>query len=150
MGDKPEFPRPLSSGEDSVSKRPVRKTDDWLKWSVVGALVFLALLVAFLPRPVFQIDRVEFVTTSCDPTSHSYQVTASMTIRNAGGAPGVASVHLLADGHIAATGSYEVPAHGTIQRGLSAIIADCQWHQFSMELFVPPDAVAGLLPSSEG
>jgi hypothetical protein len=146
MGDKPEFPRRFPSGAVSVSKRTARRRDDWLAWSVVTVLILLVLLVAFLPRPVFQIDRVEFVTAPCDPTSHSYQVTASMTIRNAGSVPGVASVHLLVDGHIAGTGSYEVPARESVQRGLSAIVVDCQWHRFSVELFVPPDAVAGLLP----
>ena len=112
-----------------------------LALSVVAALVLLILLVTFLPRPAFQIDRVEYGTTACDPASHSYQVTASMTIRNAGGVGGVASVHLLVDGHIAATGNYEIPAHESIVRGLSGIVADCQWHRFSVELFVPPSDV---------
>ena len=138
MENKPEFPRRSASGETSVPKKPASASDDWLALSVVAALVLLILLVTFLPRPAFQIDRVDYGTTPCDPASHSYQVTASMTIRNAGGVGGVASVHLLVDGHIAATGNYEIPAHESIVRGLSGIVADCQWHRFSVELFVPP------------
>jgi hypothetical protein len=135
MDDKTEFPPPLPSREAGVPRRHARKNHDWLRWTVVAALVLVVLLVVFVPRPAFQIDRVDFVTTACDPTSHTYQVTASMTIRNAGGA-GVASVHLLIEGRIAATGHYEVPAREGIQRGLSAIVTDCQWHRFSVELFV--------------
>jgi len=138
MEDKTEFPRRSASGETSVSKKPASASDDMLALSVVAALVLLILLVTFLPRPAFQIDRVEYGTTACDPASHSYQVTASMTIRNAGGVGGVASVHLLVGGHIAATGNYEIPAHESIVRGHSGIVGDCQWHRFSVELFVPP------------
>jgi hypothetical protein len=136
MEDKAEFPRRSPSRETTVSKKPA--SDDMLALSVVAALVLLILLVTFLPRPAFQIDRVEYGTTACDPASHSYQVTASMTIRNVGGIGGVASVHLLVDGHISATGNYEILAHESILRGLSGIVADCQWHRFSVELFVPP------------
>ena len=138
MEGKPEFQRRSASGETSLSKKPASASDNMLALSVVAALVLLILLVTFLPRPAFRIDRVEYSTTACDPASHSYQVTASMTIRNVGGVGGVASVHLLVDGHIAATGNYEIPAHESIVRGLSGIVADCQWHRFSVELFVPP------------
>jgi len=136
MEGKPEFRRRSASGETSLSKKPA--SDDMLALSVVAALVLLVLLVTFLPRPAFQINQVEYGTTACDPASHSYQVTASMTIRNVGGVGGVASVHLLVDGYIAATGNYEISAHESIVRGLSGIVADCQWHRFSVELFVPP------------
>jgi hypothetical protein len=138
MNDKPEFPRPpLPSRETVLSKAPVHTSDEILGWSVVLGLILLVLLVAFLPRPAFQIEQVEFITTTCDPTSHSYQVTASMTIRNTGGVGGVATVHLLVDGQVAETGNYEVPPHEIIQRGLSAIVTNCQSHRFSVELFFP-------------
>src|SRR5438309_5788996 len=137
MEGKPEFRRRSASEETGLSKKPASASDNMLALSVVAALV-LILLVTFLPRPAFRVDRVEYGTTACDPASHSYQVTASMTIRNVGGVGGVASVHLLVDGHIAATGNYEIPAHESIVRGLNGIVADCQWHRFSVELFVPP------------
>src|SRR5207244_13009594 len=95
--------RRSASGETSVSKKPARASDDMLALSVVAALVLLILLVTFLPRPAFQIDRVEYGTSACDPASHSYQVTASMTTRNAGA---VASVNRLAGAHIAAPANY--------------------------------------------
>src|SRR5438094_106647 len=94
MEDKTEFPRRSASGETRASKKPASASDNMLALSVVAALVLLILLVTFLPRPAFQIDRVEYGTTACDPASHSYQVTASMTIRNVGGVGGVASVHV--------------------------------------------------------
>src|SRR5437879_13064691 len=106
--------------------------------SVMAALVLLILLVTFLPRPAFRIDRVEYSTTACDPASHSYQVTASMTIRNVGGVGGVASVPLLVDGHIAATGNYAIPAHESIVRGLSGILADGQSARFAGALLFLP------------
>jgi hypothetical protein len=138
MGDKPEFPHPLPREKTNLSKKPALTSDEILAWSVVVGLGLVVLLAAFLPRPAFHIDGVEFSTTACDPTSHSYQVTASMTIRNAGGAGGIASIHLLVDGQIAETGTYEVQAHESIQRGMSAIVRDCQSHRFSVELFFPP------------
>jgi len=134
MRDKSEFPPPLPSREPNVLSGYARKYHDWLRWTVVAALVLVVILVVLVPRPAFQIDQVDFITTACDLASHTYQVTASMTIRNGGGA-GVASVHLLISGLIAATGHYEVPARESIQRGLSAIVTDCQWHRFSVELF---------------
>jgi hypothetical protein len=117
----------------------------WNPWQehpwITGAITLVALGlviivgVVFLPRPVLHIDQVDFVTTACDTASHSRQVTALMTIRNTGSAPGVAAVHLLIDGGIASTGSYYVPASEGIQEGLRAILMDCQWHRFAVELF---------------
>src|SRR2546421_10205775 len=101
MENKPEFPRRSASGETSVPKKPARASDDMLALSVVAAPVLPILLVTFLPRPAFQIDRVDYGTTPRDPPSHSHQVTASLPIRNTGGLWGCASLHLLVDVHIA-------------------------------------------------
>src|SRR5712691_104913 len=139
MSIKPELPQrsvpretpDFSGGGSSLSKA-------FPPLLVIVALGILVLVVVFLPRPLFHIDRVDFLTTACDPASHSYQVTASMTIRNAGSVGGQASVQLFVDGQILETGQYYVNAHETIQRGLTATIADCQWHRFAVELYIPP------------
>ncbi|TLZ65584.1 MAG: hypothetical protein E6K12_09370 [Methanobacteriota archaeon] len=139
MDVKPEFPqRSPPVDPPTKSGTPISVGRRLLQFTTVIAVGLFVLLLLFLPRATFQIERVEFIKTSCDPVSHSHQVTAAMSIRNTGTAGGVASVRLLVDGGIAVIGHYEVPAHESVQRGLSAPVFDCQWHRFGVELFVEP------------
>jgi len=141
MGIKPEFPqRSVTPERLDSSVSGSRLTKAFPPLLVIVALGILVLVVIFLPRPQFHIDQVEFLTTACDPASHSYQVTAAMTIRNAGSVGGQASVQLFVDGQMLETGQYFIGAHETIQRGLTATIADCQWHRFTVALYIPPQS----------
>jgi len=135
MNSRPEFPRtsfPGPLGATTEVRKLERRLIQVATVVAVGLFIFLLL---FLPRATFQIETAEFITTRCDPTSHSYQVTASMSIRNTGTAGGVANVNLLVDGRAVATGHYEVPAHEIVQRGLNAVVSDCLWHRFAVQLF---------------
>jgi hypothetical protein len=107
---------------------------------VVVALGLVVLVAIWLPRAAFQIDRVDFITTACDPASHSYQVTAIMTIRNAGSLGGAAYIELLIDGAVVETGHYEIAAHESVQRGLTAIVHDCLWHRFAVQVYTPVES----------
>src|SRR2546425_265609 len=136
---KPKFPQRSTPAGPATGPSPsMRVGQRVLQFTTVAAVGLFLLLLLFLPRATFQIERVEFITTSCDPVSQSHQVTAAMSIRNTGTAGGVASVRLLVDGQIAVIGHYEIPAHESVQRGLSAAVFDCQWHRFAVELFVEP------------
>ena len=141
MNAKPEFPhRAILRKSPDLSGQASRLSQAFPPILVIAALGILVLVVIFLPGPQFHIDQVEFLTTACDPASHSYQVTAAMTIRNAGSVGGQASVQLFVDGQMLETGQYFIGAHETIQRGLTATIADCQWHRFTVALYIPPQS----------
>lgn len=65
-----------------------------------------------------------------------------MTIRNAGSLGGAVYIQLLVEGGVVETGHYEIAAHDSVQRGLNAIIYDCQWHRFAVQIYTPVESGA--------
>lgn len=123
--------------ENGKNADPWPSTESRLALLFLAALLIVAGIAAFVPRPNIALRDVAFAETLCDPTTMTRSAVSRFSLSNSGDLEGFVIVRFYVDARRADDTAFIVPAHTSVRLEMTVALPDCSTHRYSLDTCIP-------------